>query len=784
MRLLLLGLFLALGLATVAAAEPRLRIGVEIADKPISFVDAAGQPAGFTAEMVAAMSLVGLGEVEIVAKHWTVLAAEFEAGRLDALANVARTADRVPDMEFSVTHATVHGIVYTRRDHPPIRTTADFRGKVVASLAGSIALSNAIAHDGWGGTIRSYPLPQAAMDAVQNGECDAILLTYGLEGKYITNTYNLRREFVDDIIHQFRFAVHKGDTSTLHRLNDALAIILHNGTFDRLYDQWIGPIEPHPIRLADLRPYAQYIALGLLAIIAIIAWQRHMLARVSRHAQALKESEQRFHGLVDSSFEGWVIHHDGTIVLANQSFASTFGYTSEELTGKSVLELATPESQPQLVNAMKTGATTAYEIVGRCKDGSLIPVELAGQPCMFNGRPARIAAVRDLRAQKQAAADQLVLRKLESTGILAGGLAHDFNNLLATMVLNVELAGLHPQNPAENLAYLDAVKTAATSAKTLTQQLITFAQGGAPFRQPTDLAPLLENAVATSLEGSAVRADIIVAPDLWRADIDSGQIASVLHNLLLNAREAMPTGGVVRIRVDNTVLRPGSTTTLLPGEYLQLAITDTGPGIPVDVLPKIFDPYFSTKRRGVQKGMGLGLTISHAIAHQHGGALTVESQLSVGTTFHLFLPATRLPGIAPSAPAALPAAVPTVGRILVMDDEASLREIVAHALEETGYTVTLASDGQTAVDRYREAHAAGTPYKLVLLDLTVRGGMGGLEALRTLREFDPAVKAVVMSGYSQEAVLRDYAKHGFRGALTKPFNLDTLYRVFSQAIAS
>ncbi len=781
MRPLFLGLLLALGLATVTAAEPRLRIGVEHADSPISFLDAAKRPAGFSSALLDEMARAGLGDVELVAKPWSRLLEDFQNGKLDALANVARSHERLRDMDFSITHASVHGLVFTRRDRPPLRTTADFPGKIIGTLAGSTAYTNALEHQGWGATIRAFPNPQEAMDATFRGELDATLLIYGLEGKYITDTHGMRREFVDDIIHHFRFAVHKGDSVTLARLNDALAIVLHNGTFDRLYDKWIGPIEPHPIRLADLRPYARYLALGLLAILAIIGWQRHMLARVSRQAQALQESEERFHGLVDSSFEGWVIHQDGTIVLANQSFASTFGYPSEELPGKSVLEFAAPASQTQLVNAIKTGATAAYEIVGRCKDGSLIPVELAGQPCRFNGRPACIAAVRDLRAQQQAAADQLVLRKLEATGVLAGGLAHDFNNLLATMVLNVELAGLHPQNPAENVAYLEAVKTAAATAKTLTHQLITFAQGGAPFRQPTDLAPLLANAVALALEGSAVRAEIIVAPDLWRADIDPGQIASVLHNLLLNAREAMPAGGVVRLRVDHASLRPGSTTTLPAGEYLQLAITDTGPGIPVDVLPKIFDPYFSTKRRGVQKGMGLGLTISHAIAHQHGGALTVESQLSVGTTFHLFLPATRLPAAAPSAPATSPAAAPTVGRVLVMDDEAALREIVAHALGETGYTVTLTSDGQAAIDRYREAHAAGTPFKLVLLDLTVRGGMGGLEALQALRAIDPAVKAVVMSGYSQEAVLRDYAKHGFRGALTKPFNLETLYRTLHQA---
>ena len=777
MRKLFTVIFLSLGCAELTAAAP-LRIGVERSDQPISFVDAAGKPAGFTADLLAEMRRTGLGEVELVPNGWTQLIADFKAGRIDALANVALTDERLRDMDFSIAHAHVHGLVYSRRDRPPIRTTADFAGKKISTLAGSITYTHALEHHGWGATLTPFATSQAAIDAVLSGECDAVLLIYGMEGKYsqylsdTNGTNGLRREFIDDIIHSFRFAVHKGDTDTLRRLNDALDTVRHNGAFDRIYDEWIGPIEPHPIRLADLRPYARSIILGILAITAVLWWQRHMLARVSRHARALRESEERFRGLVDSAFEGWVIHQNGRIILANANFAATFGYVIPELAGKSMLDLGPSEGRRAVEAAIATSRTTPYETIGRRKDGTLIPVEIAGQPCTYDGKPARIAAVRDLTHRKQAAADQLILSKLESTGILAGGIAHDFNNLLAMLVLNIDMALVH-QRPGDNVArYLNSAKNAAHSAKTLTQQLITFAHGEVSVRQPTDLAALLRKTAPLALSGSNVRAEITADAQLWAAEVDAGQIERVFSNLVLNARESMPAGGVITLAAANVVLRAGEVAVLPAGEYARLTVTDCGSGIPPETISKIFDPYFSTKSRGTQKGMGLGLTICHSILDQHGGALTVESRVGAGTTFHVYLPACHQPAL--SAPPAASPTSPRGGRILVMDDEAVLRDTVRDALQQVGYTVAVAADGQTAVDLYTEARAAGQRFDVVLLDLTVRGGMGGLETMNTLLALDPKVKAIVMSGYAQETVLHDFARHGFTAALAKPFELDKL----------
>jgi signal transduction histidine kinase/ActR/RegA family two-component response regulator len=387
----------------------------------------------------------------------------------------------------------------------------------------------------------------------------------------------------------------------------------------------------------------------------------------------------------------------------------------------------------------------------------------------------------DVTVRKQAEKDRLVLGKLESTGILAGGIAHDFNNLLAGLLMNLEMAQSSQSSAQDVAVSLLEARHAVLAAKVLTQQLITFSRGGSSVRQATDLGAVLREAVPLALSGSNVRSEITLAADLWRVEVDVGQIGQAIRNLVLNAREAMPSGGLVSLRAENLVLSPGRGPALPPGDYVEIRVADQGCGIAPDVLPKIFDPYFSTKLRGTQKGMGLGLTICHSVVQKHAGAITVESTLAAGTTFHVLLPASRQ--LLTQADTVRPETGQRQGRILVMDDEQVVRTNLGRVLKQMGYQPELAADGETAVELYAQAKQGGRCFDAAILDLTVRGAMGGREAVRALRALDPEVRAVVMSGHSDDEVMQEYSQYGFKGALTKPFDCEALLDVLSRVLS-
>lgn len=414
--------------------------------------------------------------------------------------------------------------------------------------------------------------------------------------------------------------------------------------------------------------------------------------------------------------------------------------------------------------------------VSRLVEGCCAPIHSATSQVI-----GTVLVFRDVTEHDRLEQELVRATKLESVGILAGGIAHDFNNILTAVMGNVALAALDVAPESDAGRSLREAEKATLRARDLTQQLLTFAKGGEPVRAAVQLDGIVREMTTFTLHGSRVRADYDFAAKLWPADADKGQIGRVVQNLVLNAVQAMPEGGTVKISLRNEHVGPGlSRPALAPGDYVRIGISDTGVGIKPEHLSRIFDPYFTTK----QMGSGLGLAAVYSIVHKHHGTIDVDSQIGRGTTFHIWLPASRAAVKEEEGEKRGAEPMRLTGRLLFMDDEESIRQMAMILLRRFGFEVTCAADGAQAVQLYRQAQENGEPFSLVMMDLTVPGGMGGREAIAQLRRLDPKVRAIVSSGYSSDPVLANFREHGFCGVAAKPYEMSGLARVLREALAT
>ena len=388
--------------------------------------------------------------------------------------------------------------------------------------------------------------------------------------------------------------------------------------------------------------------------------------------------------------------------------------------------------------------------------------------------------------RKRAEAELLKAAKFEAIGLLARGIAHDFNNMLAVVLGNLNLMQLSTEPGSPFLNILSDAERAVLKASELSQRLLTFATGAAPLKEAVAVKDLLLEAVDFALKGSNVRSEYRFPEDpAWMGQIavDKAQLHQALRNIVTNAMEAMPEGGLLRVTVEHATGGADELKARGPfasPDYVKISIQDHGRGIPKQDLGRIFDPYFSTKTRGVEKGMGLGLSLAYSIIRRHGGNLQAESEEGVGTVCHIYLPTAEKKEVEGKPPENRTAV--RRGSILVMDDEKMFREMVVQLLKHLGFKeIELARDGREAIERFAMARQSGKPFDIVLLDLTIKGGMGGVETIKVLREMDPSVKAIICSGYSNDQVISDFRAYGFAGALTKPYLMKQLSDVLAEA---
>ncbi len=387
------------------------------------------------------------------------------------------------------------------------------------------------------------------------------------------------------------------------------------------------------------------------------------------------------------------------------------------------------------------------------------------------GQRSILATVRNITNRRRAEQELRKLQNLESIGLLAGGIAHDFNNILTSLFGNMSLAreklpGLHPAQKS-----LDNAENSLSRATSLTRQLLTFAQGGDPVREDVSLKDLVKEITEFDLTGSKIRPVFSFSDDLYKANVDVGQIQQVVSNLVINASQATPNGGRLYISLENADSSENTEPDLKTGSYVRLVVQDEGTGIDRKYLDRIFDPYFTTK----QKGSGLGLATVYSIIKKHGGKINVDSELGKGAKFTIYLPASKsLETQDISKPDFAKSKISKKAKILVMDDEGQILETVKEMLKLAGFSVETARDGGSAIELYINAGKAGEPFDLAIIDLTVPGGMGGKDAIKELAAIDPNVKAIVFSGYSTDPIIMNYEEYGFKGRLAKPFKMQEL----------
>jgi PAS domain S-box-containing protein len=386
----------------------------------------------------------------------------------------------------------------------------------------------------------------------------------------------------------------------------------------------------------------------------------------------------------------------------------------------------------------------------------------------------KVLVIEDTTEKQKIGQEMLKTAKLESLAILAGGVAHDFNNVLAGILANLQLASTKLKKHEDISKNLETTAGITRKASELTKQLLTFAKGGNPVRKSTSIIDLIQDTVHFILSGSKVKADIHLPEDLWIVDIDEGQIAQVINNITINAKQAMPIGGVLQVYGENVTL--DATDQHVPGNYIKLTLKDHGIGIPEGIIDKIFDPFFTTKKTG----NGLGLSTSYSIIKKHNGYLEVESTPGIGTTFYVFLPASIQPMEVQKVDNEV--VISDEIKILLMDDEETIRNVSGEMLTYFGYQVSLARDGQEAIKLYREAKEKGEAFDVVIMDLTIPGGLGGMETMAVLRQIDPEIKAIITSGYANDQVMADYQKYGFSGVVTKPYKVNELNEVLVKVI--
>ncbi|MBI4950203.1 MAG: PAS domain S-box protein [Deltaproteobacteria bacterium] len=506
------------------------------------------------------------------------------------------------------------------------------------------------------------------------------------------------------------------------------------------------------------------------------------LTELKEAQERLKESEEKYRHLFEHLNDAAFLADTATGVIldTNKKGEELLGRTRDEIIGmhQSRIHPAGREDEYRSMFASHSGKGKLADDEGEVerKDGTVVPVHISAEALVVGEKRLILGIFRDLTETRRLEAEMIKAQKLESVGLLAGGIAHEFNNILTGIYGNISLAKMLLSPTGKPYEAVSRAEAASLRAGYLTKQLLTFSKGGAPVKRAVSIKGFIPEWCSLATIGSEAMCAYDIREDLRDAAIDEGQIGQALRNIFVNAIESMDGSGVVRVAAWN---EDGESHGLpaRKGGYVAISIGDEGRGIKEEDLQRIFDPFYTTK----EKGSGLGLSAAYSIVKRHEGHLTVKSVPGKGSVFHMCLPAALKAGDEENV-----CAVPGLSgkRVLVMDDEEMIRDLVKEMLPMLGYAVEVSRDGDEAVLLYSKAKETGRPFDLVILDLTVPGGTGGREALKRLQEIDPGIRAIVSSGYSNDPIMADYGRYGLKGVIAKPFSMASLRDAVKGALSA